>query len=110
MLSPGDVVIADFVGAVSTKRRPALVVSNNLYHAHRPDVILAVLTSDVASAAGPTDYVLNDWAAASLVKPTAFRAYLMTELATNVVRVIGRLSAADWQQVQARLRLALAVT
>ena len=39
-----------------------------------------------------------------------FRAYLMLELATNVVRVIGHLDPADWQEVQARLRLAIAIT
>jgi mRNA interferase MazF len=64
--SPGTVVVIDFPGVATTKRRPALVVSTDLYHANRPDLILGLLTSEVAQATGPTDYGLQDWAAAGL--------------------------------------------
>lgn len=109
MLQSGDVVIIDFPGAVQTKRRPALVVSTDVYHTTTPDTILAVLTTNTAAATLPTDYVLQDWAAAGLARPSAFRAYLRTELQTDVVRVIGKLTDADWLEVQARVRIALAV-
>jgi mRNA interferase MazF len=107
MLQPGDVVVADIRGAVVTKRRPALVVSTDLYQDHHPDVILAVLTTQVSAAVTPTDYVLQDWAAAGLHAPSAFRAYVGTYLAT-AVRPIGHLSDRDWQEVQSRLGLAVA--
>lgn len=110
MLEPGTVVIVDFPGAVATKRRPALVVSTTAYHAATPDAVLAVLTSQTASATGPSDYVLVEWVAAGLTKPTAFRAFLNTLPRTAVTQVVGKLTDADWQEVQARLRLALAVT
>src|SRR5947207_1217507 len=100
MLAPGEVVIADLPGAVATKRRPALVVSTKAYHAARPDVILALLTGNVAAASGPTDYVLQDWSAAGLHQPTAFRCYLVTIAAADIVRSIGNLSDRDWQEVQ----------
>ena len=76
MPEPGDVVTVDFVGATGVKRRPAVVVSSRLYHAHRPDLILAVLTTQVTTVTAPTDYVLQDWAAAGLRRPLAFCAYL----------------------------------
>ena len=108
MPEPGDVVTVDFVGATGIKRRPAVVVSSRLYHAHRPDVILAVLTTQVTTATTPTDYVLQDWAAAGLRRPSAFRAYL--GMATPAaVHVIGHLSARDWGSVQACLTRALAL-
>jgi mRNA-degrading endonuclease toxin of MazEF toxin-antitoxin module len=108
MPEPGDVVTVDFVGATGVKRRPAVVVSSRLYHAHRPDLILAVLTTQVTTATAPTDYVLQDWAAAGLRRPSAFRAYLgMATLAA--VRVIGHLSAHDWGNIQACLMQALAI-
>src|SRR5919108_4650221 len=69
MPEPGDVVTVDFVGATGVKRRPAVVVSSRFYHAHRPDLILAVLTTQVITATAPTDYVLQDWAAAGLRRP-----------------------------------------
>lgn len=107
MLQPGDVVVADIRGAEGTKRRPALVVSTDLYHSHHPDVILGVLTTQVRAAATPTDYVLQDWSVAGLHAPSAFRAYVGTYLASSV-KLIGRLSERDWEEVQSRLGSAIA--
>lgn len=110
MVKPGAVVTVDFPGAQGVKRRPALVVSTDAYHAARPDVVLAVITSQTRTATAPTDYVLQDWAAAGLHSPSAFRAYLATLSTTSLVAVIGQLSERDWLEVQARLRVALAVS
>jgi len=64
MAKAGDVVIVNFAGAEGLKRRPAVVISTDLYHRARPDVVLGLLTTKVASATSPTDYILQDWAAA----------------------------------------------
>jgi mRNA interferase MazF len=109
MPDPGDVVTTAFVGATGIKRRPAVIVSTPLYHSHRPDVVLATLTTQIQSAVTPTDYVLLDWAAAGLRAPSAFRAYFGMAEAANV-RAVGRLSDRDWQAVQERLRRAMAVS
>lgn len=109
MLKPGDVVKAPFVGAVASKMRPTVVISTDQYQANRADVILSLLTSRLHEATTPTDYLLRDWAVAGLHSPSAFRVYVYTILATRAVP-IGRLSDRDWQEVQARLRMALAVT
>ncbi len=108
MLQPGDIVVVDFVGATGVKRRPAVVLSTDLYHAHHPDVVLGTLTTQVSAATTPTDYVLQDWSTSGLHAPSAFRAYMGTYLA-SAVTVIGHLSDRDWQKVQARLKLAVAV-
>jgi mRNA interferase MazF len=109
MADPGDVVVTWFRGAALRKKRPAVVISTDLYHAHHPDVIVALVTTQLADATTPTDYVLQDWAPAGLHKPSAVRVYLDMGLAADV-SLIGRLSDRDWQEVQARLRLGLAVT
>jgi mRNA interferase MazF len=109
MAAPGDVVLAPFPGVQGVKDRPVLVVSSLLYHSIRPDVVLALLTTNVAAAVLPTDYVLVDWAAAGLNRPTAFRSFFATIQRANVIGQLGVLSARDWAEVQARLRLALAV-
>ena len=109
MPTAGDVVLVDFPGATGAKRRPAVVISTDTYHAHRPDVILCLLTTQFRAAMAPTDYPLQDWSAAGLHAPSVFRAYVGTRLASDV-QMIGRLSDRDWREVQARLRLALAVT
>lgn len=108
-INSGDVVVVKYPGAHKSKRRPGIVVSTDLYHATRPDVIVALVTTQLRSAVGPTDYVLQDWSAAGLRRASAFRAYFDMFLPT-ALRRIGHLSDRDWQEVQARLRLALAVT
>lgn len=107
-MQPGDVVTVEFPGVSGVKRRPAVIVSTELYHRSRPDVILALLTSQVADATALTDYILQDWTEANLHRPSALRMFLATLPATTVT-IIGHLSARDWQAVQQRLQLALAV-
>jgi mRNA interferase MazF len=109
MPTPGDVVLVPFVGVQGTKRRPAVVVSSALYHTLRPDVVVALLTTQVMKATQPTDYVLQDWSAAGLKFASAFRPFFRTIQVTEVLGHFGALSARDWAEVQARLRLALAV-
>ena len=106
MPSPGDVVILNFPGANATKRRPGVVVSSDLSHLHRPDIIVGVVTSNLAAANSPTDYVLQDWSASGLQIQSAFRAYLVTTL-PSATRHIGRLTARDWDAVRQRVRLSL---
>jgi mRNA interferase MazF len=108
MVKAGDVVTVDFRGATGIKRRPAVVISTDLYHSTRPDVVLGALTTQIAGAISATDYLLQDWSAAGLHAQSAFRTYLNTAAANSVV-VIGHLSDRDWQEIQSRLRLSLAV-
>lgn len=100
MLDAGDVIVADIPGVTGVKRRPGVVVSSATYHAHRPDAIIGILTSNVAAATSPTDYLLVDCQAASLTKPTAFRTFLVP-LPRRQCRVIGRLAQSDWEAVHA---------
>ncbi len=109
MVMPGDVVVAIYPGIKSTKKRPSVVVSTDLYHSTRPDVVLCVLTTQIPRALAPTDYLLQDWAAAGLHRSSLFRAFFNTRMAADLP-VIGHLSDRDWSEVQARLRIALAVT
>jgi|ERR1043165_4560401 mRNA interferase MazF len=109
MPKPGAVVTVDFPGVTGVKRRPTIVVSTATYHSTRPDVILAVVTSQIASASAPSDYVLQDWGPAGLRQPSAFRAFIVTLPAASIFSIIGQLSDRDWREVQARLRVALAV-
>lgn len=109
MAAAGDVVLAPFPGVQGVKDRPALVVSSSLYHTIRQDVVLALLTTNIGAAVLPMDYVLVDWSSAGLNKPTAFRSFFATLQRARVIGQLGLLSTRDWVEVQAQLRLALAV-
>ena len=108
-LRAGDVVTGFFAASQTDKARPAVVVSSDLYRAHRPDVVIGFLTTQVAGANAPTDYALQDWKSAGLTQPSAFRAFFVTVRKSEVTK-IGHLSAADWREVQTRLKLALAIS
>ena len=109
MPNPGDIVTLDFPGATGVKRRPAVVVSSDIYHQNRPDIILGVITSQVADATTPTDYILRDWTAAGLRRQSAFRAFLVT-MPAAAATFIGRCTAYDWNAIQRCVSLALAST
>ena len=64
------------------KVRPAVVLSTELYHRYRPDVIVSLITTQPPRELAPTDCALRDWRYAD-------------------VRLIGRLSESDWALVRA---------
>lgn len=105
-MKPGTVVIAEFPGVVVTKRRPSLIVSSDFYHTDRPDLILAVVSSQIHKATSKTDHILEDWSECGLVKPSFVRVFLFSVPKSAVTR-IGELSESDWTEVQKRLKLAI---
>ena len=100
MINSGDVVIVDFPGVTGLKRRPVVIISSPLYHTTRPDIIVGLVTSQVQSAIGPTDWLLRDWQSTGLRQPSAFRSFLHTSPRTEIIARIGHLSVADWKGIQ----------
>jgi mRNA interferase MazF len=105
----GDVLLVPFpFSDLSTaKVRPALIVSSALYQAHEPDLILAAITSNVAAATGPLDYILRDWKVAGLKYPSAFKPVLFTLDPARVLHRVGTLTDFDLAEIIKRLRLIL---
>lgn len=104
--SAGDLVVFLSPDIQRPKRRLAVVISTDNYHADRPDAVLGLLTSQTDRAIGPSDYVLQDWRQTGLRKPSLFRAFLTTTPRTELTK-IGHLSERDWRAVQACLRAAI---
>ena len=103
-MKPGDVVVGAFPGADATKVRPAVVLSTELYHRHRPDVIVALITTQRPRELAPTDCELRDWRQAGLHQPSFFRLFPVT-LLQREVRVIGMLSESYWASVRACFKM-----
>ena len=102
-------VVVDFPGVKGIKRRPAVVVSSDAYHSARPDVILGLITSQVAGSIGSTDHMLAGWSAAGLRLPSLFRSFRVTVPQTAVYDVAGHLSDRDWLAIRAKPGTALAL-
>jgi len=107
LIRAGDVVTIDFPGVEGVKRRPAIVVSSAIYHQHRADVIVGVVTSQIEKATAPTDYAMKDWVGAGLHRPSAFRTFLAT-LPATAATAIGHCSERDWLGIVACLEKAIA--
>jgi mRNA interferase MazF len=102
----GDVLLIPFpfsdLNAI--KVRPAIVVSSPLYHNTEPDLLLAGVSSNTIAGNTAFDYVLHDWRAAGLIKPSSFKPVLTTLVPWRVIRHIGALTAVDLLAVEERLR------
>jgi len=105
--APGEIVVVNFPGVHGIKRRPAIILSTDVYPQNRPDAILGLITSQVKSATGPTDYILQDTQASGLRTASAFRSFLVTLPRSAVTATIGRASDGDWQAIVRCVRKAV---
>jgi mRNA interferase MazF len=104
----GDVVLVPFpfTSQAASKKRPAVVVSNQAYNAARPDVVVMAVTSQLRSSPEQGEVWVGEWQAAGLLKPSAIKPVFATLEQALVLRLLGRLSAGD----QTALRRAVAET
>ncbi|HEX7569409.1 MAG TPA: type II toxin-antitoxin system PemK/MazF family toxin [Verrucomicrobiae bacterium] len=95
--SRNDVVLLPipFTDLTSRKVRPAVILGRN-----GADLFLFPVSSVLAN----TDFPLQEWRAAGLNVPSGVKAQLATMEAGLVVKIVGRLAAADVQALDARLR------
>lgn len=108
--SRGDIVLVKFVFAdeKGVKQRPALLVSSARYHRSRQEAILAAVTSQVSrSLAG--DYRLTQWKEAGLPLPSTVTGIIRTIKQDMIIRRLGALPAAELANVEAQLRVSLAL-
>jgi mRNA interferase MazF len=107
----GDVVLIPFpyTDLSAFKTRPAVVVSSDIYHAARSELLLAYVSSQVSQANPTIDHVLADWANAGLLKPSFVRPKVAAVELALVVHRVGVLSARDLSEVDRCLRRAMAL-
>ena len=100
--SRGDVLLVryPFTDLSGVKVRPAVVV-----HAPHPsqDSLIVPLTSRSSSLL-PGEFALKDWEEAGLNVPTAVKRGIYTIHPSLIVKILGRLSAQDAQDLQRSLR------
>lgn len=108
----GDVVLIPFpyTNLSAAKTRPAVVVSSSTYHATRPELLLAYISSQLSQATPPLDYILADWRGAGLLRPSFVRPKIAAIEPTLVVYQTGTLSSVDLEAVDRSLRQAMALT
>lgn len=90
-----------FTDQTTTKQRPAVVISSSGYNAHRPDLILLAITSQVRASLSFGEILVTDWQTAKLIKPSVFKPLITTIEQALVIKRLGRLSANDATSLRA---------
>jgi mRNA interferase MazF len=108
----GDVVLVPigFTDQSGSKRRPAVIVSSDQYHAQPPDVMIASITSNLLAIRHPGDVLLDDWQAAGLLRPSLVQTKIATIENGIIERGLDRLSHEDLTKVDQGLREALSLS
>lgn len=105
----GDVVLIPFPFSdlSARKTRPAVIVNSAEFNGVQGELLLAYLTSNIAKVHPTLDYILVDWQATKLLKPTLFKPRIAVVQESLVRFKIGELSARDVEAVNQCLRRAL---
>ena len=104
----GDVALVRFVFAdeQGVKRRPALIISTDAYHAGRKEVIVVALTSNIGRLL-PGDHRMLDWKEAGLPLPSVITGIVRTIKMAMIERRLDRASGRDFEAVEGELRSVL---
>lgn len=102
----GDVVLVGFpfTNLQTVKKRPAVVISSKAYQQNRPDVILMAVTSQIRQPLATGEAILKDWQAAGLAKPSVLKPLIATLEQRQIVRVMGKLSESDQENLDRVIR------
>lgn len=92
----GDVVVVPFpfVDLPISKRRPALVFSNESFNADNDHSVLAMITTGIGST-WPSDLPISDKASAGLLHDSVVRWKLFTLPNSIILKQLGRLGERD---------------
>ena len=98
----GDVVLVTFPFTDQTghKKRPALVVSSDAYHAERSDLILLAVTSQVRPVDVFGEAAVDQWKQAGLLRPSVVKPVAATIEKRLVLKKLGRLQFQDRSALQ----------
>lgn len=88
-----------FTDRDATKRRPALVISNQKFNRQHSQIVLAMITTTI-DYIWSSDVTLADWQKAGLKLPCQLRMKLFTLDQSLVLKTIGHLSPKDIKSVQ----------
>jgi mRNA interferase MazF len=104
----GDVVLIPFPYSdlSAAKTRPALIVSIDSFNASG-EFLALYLTSQASTQPAGSDYLLQDWRAAGLLKPTATKCRIAVLRDSLVQHKVGTVSQRDMQEIESRLRAVL---
>ncbi len=104
----GDVVLVSFVFSDETgeRRRPAVIVSSEVYHKSRQESIIAAITSRTDRIL-LGDHLISDWQGAGLLFPSVATGIVRTIKQSMIAKKLGAMPISDMEAIDGKLKLAL---
>jgi len=104
----GDVVLISFIFSDETgvRRRPAMIISSNVFHSGRDEAIIAAITSRTDRAL-VGDHRINDWLGAGLLFPSVATSVIRTVKQSMIARRLGSMPSPDMEIINNKMRLVL---
>ncbi len=98
----GDVLLVPFpfTDQTTTKKRPTIVISSDIYNQEKPDIILIAVTSQISTPLQFGDMLITDWSKSGLIKPSAIKPIVTTLEKALVIKKLGKLEALDIQALK----------
>ena len=93
----GDIILVPFpfTDQSTTKKRPAVVISSEIYNTERPDLIIMAVTSQIKPARIIGEVIIKDWQEAGLLKPSVVKPVITTMEKSLVIKTMGLLKERD---------------
>ena len=103
--SRGDVVLVNFMFSEGTdsKRRPAVLVSSQIYHQGRQETVLCAITSNTERLL-IGDYLMADWDSAGLLYRSVATGIIRTIKQSMIQRKLGSVSRRDMDAIDDLLK------
>ncbi len=107
----GDIVLVPFPFSDQTfiKKRPAVVISSDVYNSHSLDIIIMAVTSNLKNYIMTNECEIKDYSSAGLLKPSIIKSAVSTIDKSLVLKKLGNLSSGDLDSLNKILRELLAL-
>ena len=98
----GDIILVPFPFTDQSliKKRPAVVVSSTTYQRNRTDIIIMAITSQLHAPSQIGTFLVGDWKAAGLLKPSVVKPIVTTLHKTLVQKKLGHFAKQDLQSLR----------
>jgi mRNA interferase MazF len=94
----GEIILVPFPFSdqISTKKRPAVVVSCNAHNNLSADIVIMAITSNIEKTVRIGECLIEDWQEAGLLKPSMIKSAISTIEQALVLKKLGKLSQKDF--------------
>ncbi len=76
----GDVILVPFPFSdqSATKKRPAIIVSSDMYNSISQDIVIMAITGQIGGHIEVGEFLIEDWQGAGLLRPSAVKSAVST--------------------------------